>query len=157
MYRSFKYILHKLKSLCQNADIKNKWHWMLTCALGVQAKNKFLFYRESDLSIACTTTFLCVATIQRRTDQLLNIIVLLWPSGESSLLLCQLLVLTGIKQCLFQLPPRYIAAHPINGSQRISAAMIKRQRLRAKGISHAHLSYGKPEGWWEISKQEVMP
>lgn len=31
---------------------------MLTCALGVQAKNKFLFYRESDLSIACTTTFL---------------------------------------------------------------------------------------------------
>lgn len=57
----------------------------------------------------------------------MDLIALRRPSAENSLPVCQLLVVSDIKQCLFQLAPRFIASHGINGSQWISAAMIKRQ------------------------------
>lgn len=60
--------------------------------------------------------------------------------------LCQLYELTSIKWQLLQFPPRWIVDYPINAPHRISAAMIKRQRLRAKGIPSIHPSYKKAWG-----------
>lgn len=100
-------------------------------------------------------TFLVVSEEKRREYEhwmyntqanVRNLIVLLRWRVKSSFLLCRLLVLSSIKQRLFQLPPRWIVDYPIIGSQWISAAILKRQRLRAKGISHAHLPYSNPEG-----------